>query len=225
MPPPRRVPPLAPPRRNHPPSHELEPLVGRCLAGDESAWRELFARFERLIYVVIRRIGFTDPEGADIYQRVAITLYEKLNTVRNLDHLGAWIITTTRRECFSERRRMDRERRSRAHEEEALEVADPRLFDVDVDRLVEMARVSEEIGRLSTHCRDLLTLLFLTEEPPSYTVVAARLGVPTGSVGPNRARCLAELRRQLAKRALVKAFGKRRSGRGAKGATHYPKLT
>jgi len=206
----KRPAPLGRPGRNHQPSHELEPLVNRCLAGEEDAWSELLERFERLIYAVIRRIGFGDPEGADIYQRVAITLVEKLQTVRDLDHLGAWIVTTTRRECFSERRRMDRDRRSQADEDEALEVADPHLFDADVDRLLEVALVNEEIRRLPNPCRDLLSLLFLSEETPAYTQVAARLGVPVGSIGPNRARCLAELRKRLGKRALVGAYGRRK---------------
>jgi hypothetical protein len=32
---------------------------------------------------------------------------------------------------------------------------------------------------------------------PSYTEVAAELGMPVGSIGPTRARALARLRRQL----------------------------
>ena len=44
---------------------------------------------------------------------------------------------------------------------------------------------------------------FVTEPEPSYAEVAARLGMPIGSIGPIRARCLARLRKQTALRELL----------------------
>jgi hypothetical protein len=47
-----------------------------------------------------------------------------------------------------------------------------------------------------TRCRLLLRVV--TEEPaPSYEEVAAFAGMAVGSVGPNRTRCLAGLRRSV----------------------------
>ncbi len=192
------------PAPDHSPGRELEPLVRRCLADEDRAWAELLGRFERLIYAVIRRIGFRDPAGADIYQRVALALYEKLGTVRDLDYLARWIITTTKRECFSERRREQRDRRySAVLLAEAQEGPEPELLDVEVERLIDAARVTAEVESLSPGCRELLTLLYLRRDPLSFTEVAARLGVPPGSILMNRASCLAELRRRLfARQAL-----------------------
>jgi DNA-directed RNA polymerase specialized sigma24 family protein len=42
----------------------------------------------------------------------------------------------------------------------------------------------------------LLSLLTATPAP-SYVEIARVMGVPVGSIGPTRARCLARLRRQL----------------------------
>ena len=43
-------------------------------------------------------------------------------------------------------------------------------------------------------CRSLLTLVFLTASEPSYDDIAAQLGIPKGSIGPTRNRCLQQLR-------------------------------
>jgi DNA-directed RNA polymerase specialized sigma24 family protein len=42
-------------------------------------------------------------------------------------------------------------------------------------------------------------MLFYRAEPPSYAEIAAVLGIPEGSIGPTRARCLGKLLRILKK--------------------------
>ena len=52
--------------------------------------------------------------------------------------------------------------------------------------------------------RELIVLL--TADPPvSYTEISARLGIPIGSIGPSRSRCLARLRRHPAIAMLIDA--------------------
>jgi DNA-directed RNA polymerase specialized sigma24 family protein len=55
------------------------------------------------------------------------------------------------------------------------------------------------LERLDERCRKLLTMLFYTEEPPSYAEIAATIGGTEGSIGPTRARCLQKLLRLLEK--------------------------
>jgi DNA-directed RNA polymerase specialized sigma24 family protein len=38
----------------------------------------------------------------------------------------------------------------------------------------------------------------MASPPPSYAEVAAALGLPLGSIGPTRARCLQRLREEMA---------------------------
>jgi DNA-directed RNA polymerase specialized sigma24 family protein len=52
-------------------------------------------------------------------------------------------------------------------------------------------------ARLGERCRTLLTLIFLDQEEPSYDDVSAQLGIPKGSIGPTRNRCLQQLRSLL----------------------------
>ena len=50
-----------------------------------------------------------------------------------------------------------------------------------------------------------LIALLAVDPPLSYAAIAARLGIPIGSVGPTRARCLDRLRRHPAIIALISA--------------------
>ena len=64
--------------------------------------------------------------------------------------------------------------------------------------LESMHAVREALERLGEPCRSLLTALF-REDSPSYPRISAELGMPVGSIGPTRARCLGKLRELLAK--------------------------
>jgi hypothetical protein len=52
------------------------------------------------------------------------------------------------------------------------------------------------VSTLPDRCRRLLGLVALVDRP-DYTVVSRALGMPVGSIGPTRGRCLAKLRLAL----------------------------
>ena len=53
------------------------------------------------------------------------------------------------------------------------------------------------ISRLPARCQELLRIIAFVPRP-DYAAVAAALGMPVGSIGPTRGRCLAKLRALLA---------------------------
>ena len=60
------------------------------------------------------------------------------------------------------------------------------------------------LNGLTPFCQQLIALL--TEDPPvPYVEISARLGIPVGSIGPSRRRCLDKLRRDPAIAALISA--------------------
>jgi hypothetical protein len=64
----------------------------------------------------------------------------------------------------------------------------------------------EALGRLGDACQRLLRVL-MASPPPSYDLVSEALGMPIGSIGPTRARCLAQLRRHLSEFGITQAGG------------------
>jgi DNA-directed RNA polymerase specialized sigma24 family protein len=60
------------------------------------------------------------------------------------------------------------------------------------------------LAQLTPRERQLIAIL--TADPPApYAEISARLGIPVGSIGPSRGRCLDKLRRHPAIAALISA--------------------
>jgi DNA-directed RNA polymerase specialized sigma24 family protein len=69
------------------------------------------------------------------------------------------------------------------------------------------AALREAFGHLPPRCQQLIALL-LEDPPVPYPEIGARLGIPAGSIGPSRGRCLDKLRRYPAVAALINAEAK-----------------
>ena len=179
-------------------------LVSRCRAGDARAWEALVQRYQRLVYAIVRRAGLDQHTAGDVFQTVFERLHKHLGQLAEPERLQAWIVTTAKREALRQRAVAQRtvslvrdgdagegtEEWDLADESPTAEAA---LQDLQQAHLVRLA-----LERLDTRCRDLLTMLFADEdERLPYEEISRRLGIPVGSIGPTRARCLGKLRRLL----------------------------
>ena len=187
-------------------------LVARCRAGDASAWETLVLRYQRLVYAVARRAGLDEQAAADVFQTVFLRLLQQLPRIAQPERLQAWIVTTAKREAWLQRRRGERLVSMTIAEPEGIspfafsgsavlgeewEVADEAPGpDETVAHWQQIAQVQGALEHLDIPCRRLLQALF-ADDGSSYDQIARRLGVPVGSIGPTRARCLAKLRKAL----------------------------
>jgi len=163
-------------------------LVERCLAGDQSAWTELIARYQRLVYSVARALCPDPDDTADVFQYTCLDLYKGLKEVRDVKALPAWLITVTRRRAIS----VMRARIPVGSSDEAA------IEPVDVIRTIEHEHAVERaLDLLSPRCRELINLLYFNASQPSYVDISNKLGMPVASIGPTRARCLDKLRKLL----------------------------
>jgi len=143
-----------------------------------------------------RRVGLDKEQAADVCQNVFAILVRKLDRIEQPAYIGAWLMTTTRHEAWKLRQRERGsgmtvsydEHESDAWTEDAL-LPDERLL-----RLEEQHKVRTGVAALDERCRKLLALLFYRPNPAPYAEVAATLGIPEGSIGPQRGRCLRKLR-------------------------------
>jgi RNA polymerase sigma factor (sigma-70 family) len=176
-------------------------LIAACRRGDAEAWQTLVARYQRLIYTIPVRGGLDEEQAAEVFQTVFTRLVEHLPRLEQPDRLQAWLVTTAKRETW----RLTRRGRQAAaavsiDDEDSQELPDnvPLPQEV-VQKLEEQHMVRMALERLENPCRTLLSALFYQENPPAYSELAASLGIPTGSIGPTRARCLQKLRSLLDK--------------------------
>ncbi len=165
-------------------------LLESCRAGDDRAWRLLVDRYVRLVYSIPLNFGLNPIDADDVTQSTFTILMGSLSSIESEDRLGAWLATVARRQTFRHVERMRREAPS--DDPGAAPAADEATA---AGRTEDMEWLHQGLSRLDDRCARLLLALYFTPEPRrSYTEVAAELGLPVGSIGPTRGRCLDRLR-------------------------------
>src|SRR5690349_1153669 len=163
-------------------------LIESCLRGEQSAWTQLVAKYERLIYSVAHTLCPEPEDCADVFQRVCLALYQNLDRLRSDQVIPAWLTTVTRRQAY----KVIRARKPYTQiDENELFVA------AHVDLIREEFEVQLAIDRLDNRCGKLIRLLYFDTKEPSYAEISTELGMPVASIGPTRARCLEKLKKFL----------------------------
>ena len=172
-------------------------LVLAAAGGDARAWDELVRRYTGLLWTICRDHRLESADAADVVQLTWLRLLERLDSLLDPARVGGWLATTCRRECLAVIRRT--RRTSPSTETVELRIPPAGSADAEVLRSDRDAIVWDAFGRLGERCRKVLSVLVAQAEdgPPSYALAAERLQMPVGSLGPTRARCLAQLRELL----------------------------
>ena len=178
---------------------ELPTIVRDAARNDSRAWDQLVREFTPTIQGVARRHGLGHFDSDDVVQRTWIALMGAIDSVRDPSSLRFWLTTTARRECLRLIARAGREVPSQELVESRLPTCD------NASRLLEDERrdtTRAVVAALPTPQRDLLSAL--SAEPAlSYEEVSERVGIPVGSIGPTRQRCLQRVRKDPRIAALL----------------------
>ena len=174
-------------------------LVDAARDGDAEAWDLLVDRFLPLVHSVVSRVRLSAADAADVNQTVWLRLVEHLAEIRQPEALAGWLATTARREALRAATATGRVVAvdPAAHVLEGVDDADLDGLLVDQERDLAMR---DALAELPADRRRLLELL-VTDPPTPYDEVSRLLGMPVGSIGPTRARALAQLRNTRAFRA------------------------
>jgi RNA polymerase sigma factor (sigma-70 family) len=167
-------------------------LVRRAAEGDRQAWERLVDQYARLIWSITVEFKLAESDGADVAQTTWLRLLEHIDRIEHPERVGSWLAATARHECL--RILAARKKVVLAHDEEEVlfgPQADQRILADDRDQAVRDA-----LSRLPRRWQRLLELL-MADPPASYAEISGELGLPLGSIGPSRRRCLARLREQL----------------------------
>jgi RNA polymerase sigma factor (sigma-70 family) len=177
-------------------------LVARAQAGDQQAWNALVERYAPLVWSICRQYELGSAHAGDVGQNVWLRLVDQLDTIRDPAALPGWLATTTRRECH-------RAQRTRSSQAAVLMLDAENIPDEHTDLAEQQLLIAERHAALRQaftclppRCQRLIAMLI--EDPPvPYAKISAELGIPIGSIGPIRSRCLDKLRRHPAITALL----------------------
>jgi RNA polymerase sigma factor (sigma-70 family) len=175
------------------------PLLENAARGAEWAWRDIVDRYSSLVWSVCAQFRLGSADTQDVSGAVWLRLVANLARIREPEALPGWLRTTTRHECL----------RLLRHQNRQVPTGDPLLgeltepaFDAGLIGTERRTAARRACAGLPARDRELLALLFC-DPPKSYREISATLGIPVGSIGPSRARCLARVRRTPAIAALL----------------------
>lgn len=180
---------------------DVAELVAAAARGEQAGWNGLVDRYLPLVRSVTRAYRLNERDAEDVGQTVWLRLVEHLSDIREPLALPKWIMTTARHESL---RVIGSTRRAVALDPLPEPRSTGERVDVD-DELLRAERqqaLRDGLAELPPAQRELLVLL-VADPPVSYREISERLGMPVGSIGPTRARCLARLRATGAMRAFL----------------------
>lgn len=146
-----------------------------------------------ILWHTARAQGLDSVTAQDVVQSAWLRLVEKADTIQDPRAVLGWLIVTTRRESW----RVGKAG-ARVTGEPGAGIVDPTpepgvlAAEHESDSLL-----WRHVQTLSPTCQALLRVIAFAERP-DYATISQSLGMPVGSIGPTRGRCLAKLRTALA---------------------------
>jgi RNA polymerase sigma factor (sigma-70 family) len=167
--------------------------VQRAAAGDHSAWESLVDQYARLVWAMTRDFRLMESDAADVFQATWLRLFEHIDRLERPARVGSWLAATARNECL--RSLAARKRIVLVEDDVTLHDDVPYEPEIDEKLLAEERAqvVRDALSALPSRWRQLVEML-MADPPSSYAEISDQLGLPMGSIGPTRRRCLARLR-------------------------------
>lgn len=181
------------------PRHQLADraaaLFRRWRDGDAVASAELVGLLTPTLWHTARAYRLDGAAAEDVVQNAWLALARRRDQLRDPQAVLAWLLVTVRRDAA----RTAAAARSVVPDPEPVLAVSPdtapgpaaTVIDDDMAR-----RLWDAVGRLSERCQRLLRVVAFSDRP-DYASLSTDLGMPVGSIGPTRGRCLKKLREHL----------------------------
>jgi RNA polymerase sigma factor (sigma-70 family) len=165
-------------------------------AGDEGAGGELVDLLTPVLWHTARAYRIDVATAEDVVQSAWLALARRRAQIKDPQAVMAWLLVTVRRDAARAATRsrivgVDPEPLLAARPDTA---PGPAATVLDEDRA---RRLWAAVSLLSERCQRLLRVIAFSDRP-DYASLSVDLGMPVGSIGPTRGRCLKKLRESIA---------------------------
>lgn len=171
---------------------EEEPVAPPVLgpAEAEARMRQLYDMHARPVYQFLLGLTFGERQAAeDLLQETLLRAWRKLDGLNtNVATLRPWLFTVARRVAID----ASRARQARPAEVGAVDVAGLATADDDIDRMLAAETIRQAMVTLSPQHRRVIIEVYFRGR--SASEVAARLGIPEGTVKSRTYHALRSLR-------------------------------
>ncbi len=164
--------------------------------GDQGALDDLVRALTPVLWNVVRAYVLDAQCAEDVVQETWLKLVRKRDDVKEPQAVTRWLTTAARREAWRQSRVAQRQQ---PVEDEVLhrDVEPVASAEQDAVDAFQRSLLWACVGQLDPRCQRLLRVVAF-DERPDYSTLSEDLGMPVGSIGPTRGRCLGKLRALLA---------------------------
>lgn len=170
-------------------------VFSRYRDGQPEAMAELVAMLTPILWHTVRAQRLDKESTEDVLQTTWLALVRSAESISDPRAVLQWLIVAARREAWRVMRGQSRQ--------VPYEIADDAVVTPESDQPdnVVLRGLSDSVlwshvAELPERCRTLLRVIAFADRP-DYPELARSLGMPIGSIGPTRGRCLAKLRASL----------------------------
>lgn len=146
-----------------------------------------------LLWHTARQCGLSTAEAEDAVQQTFLTLVRRGESIADPMAVVRWLTVTLRRQAWRDRAAVARGTGNEPTDDDLPSAASAEQAALLTD---EQRRLWAHVSALPERCRRLLAVIAFSPRP-DYAAIAADMGMPVGSIGPTRGRCLAKLRSRL----------------------------
>jgi RNA polymerase sigma factor (sigma-70 family) len=163
------------------------------LDGDRERLSELVDLVTPVLWNAARSQGAAAPVCEDAIQTAFLQLVDRADSIKEPAAVLGWLVVVVKREVW----RLCRGSRREIGVDEVPEAPAQQLDPESQSILSERQRILwQHISTLTPRCQELLRVIAFADRP-DYAAIAQSLGMPVGSIGPTRGRCLQKLRTTL----------------------------
>ncbi len=146
-----------------------------------------------LLWHTARQCGLSSAEAEDSVQQTFLALVRRGGSISDPLAVVRWLTVTLRRQAWRDRAVVAQRSGSEPTDDDL-----PREQSAESTAVLsdEQRRLWAHVSALPERCRRLLAVIAFAPRP-DYAAIAADMGMPVGSIGPTRGRCLDKLRARL----------------------------
>ena len=164
-------------------------------AGDREAMTVLVRRVTPLLWHLVRSFRLDSGTAEDLVQNTLLAYIKHSDEIVEPQAALRWMVVTARREALRAVALRDRVELVGDAAQPVQAPAEEQPEEVVLVSATQQV-LWRNVSKLPERCRQLLRVIAFAERP-DYSALSVALGMPVGSIGPTRGRCLAKLRTML----------------------------
>ena len=170
-------------------------VFDRYRRGDTDAMGELVGMLTPILWHTVRAQRLDRESTEDVLQTTWLALVAHANSISDARAVLQWLLVAAKREAWRVLRNQNRQT-PQDIEEDSIATPDSQLPEQLALLGADQQLLWTHFAALPERCRQLLRVIAFSDRP-DYAELARSLGMPIGSIGPTRGRCLAKLRAGL----------------------------